>query len=82
MKATTLQKRISKIATDIEVVKLNHVNEYIKFIINGKLCIASYSANDLVIDSFSIEKGYDNDNQQSRRSFYYNLKSLLKAVNS
>jgi hypothetical protein len=82
MTTTTLQKRISKIATDIEIVKLNHVNEYIKFVINGKLCTASYSANNLVIDSFSIEKGYDNDNQQGRRSFYYTFKSLLKAVNS
>ena len=77
MQISTLNKKLSKSNVSTEVIDHNDFNKSLIFTLNGKQYEASFNSDEMKVNSYCIEFGYDEANQESRTRFFDTFTQVL-----
>lgn len=80
MKLSTLQNKLKKANIEFSILDFNGFNKAIVFKIYNEDCEADFNSRDLVLSGFSINRGFNPLNQETKRIYFSNFSKLNKYI--
>lgn len=78
MTTANLISKLNKLGIENHIEDINGFNQDVIFIINGVKFYAGFDIESNIITDYHKKTGYDESNQETRRTFYDNLNQLLR----